>query len=529
MPQITDYELRPDSSIDGSEEYVVDLSGVTYKVNGSGIVKAVTDQLNAYIASTDNAISNLQTGKLDKSGGTMTGLLTLSGTPTSQFHASTKKYVDDNISGLAPEIGASFDNTSTAVTQADTVENTTLATTEYVGNKIEYETRKKTIIASTPYSLTEALRGVILVNHTTAAATVLNLPQISTLINPDRVEYTIIDSGLNANTNNITINAFAGDSLDSGTSTTITANGASRILICNSINNTWYFKSKDQAATSSSAGTVELATTAEAEALSSSTVVLSPSTAGDILDLHKFQRTAIAASPHTATAAQSGILGVTVAGAVTINLPAISSLTEPQRVRYTIVDERGSALTGNITVDPNGGELINGATTRVITDNYGAITIYNNGTNWFIANDKNVLSIGAAVYRNANQSINDATETKIQLDTEVADNQGQFDNAVNYRFTATHAGSFLANLNVGFAASAFGLRYIKIMINGTTVYGQASSPGHATISQYLSCSAQFGLAVGDYVEAYAYQSSGGALNVLGGISETNFFITLVNK
>ena len=102
MPQITDYELRPDSSIDGSEEYVVDLSGVTYKVNGSGIVKAVTDQLNAYIASTDNAISNLQTGKLDKSGGTMTGLLTLSGTPTSQFHASTKKYVDDNISGLAP-------------------------------------------------------------------------------------------------------------------------------------------------------------------------------------------------------------------------------------------------------------------------------------------------------------------------------------------------------------------------------------------------------------------------------------------
>ena len=33
MPQITDYELRPDSSIDGSEEYVVDLSGVTYKVN----------------------------------------------------------------------------------------------------------------------------------------------------------------------------------------------------------------------------------------------------------------------------------------------------------------------------------------------------------------------------------------------------------------------------------------------------------------------------------------------------------------
>ena len=34
-------------------------------------------------------------GKLDKSGGTMTGALTLSGAPTSNLHAATKKYVDD--------------------------------------------------------------------------------------------------------------------------------------------------------------------------------------------------------------------------------------------------------------------------------------------------------------------------------------------------------------------------------------------------------------------------------------------------
>lgn len=34
-------------------------------------------------------------GKLDKSGGTMTGALTLSGAPTANLHACTKKYVDD--------------------------------------------------------------------------------------------------------------------------------------------------------------------------------------------------------------------------------------------------------------------------------------------------------------------------------------------------------------------------------------------------------------------------------------------------
>lgn len=42
----------------------------------------------------DDSIPDI-TGKLDKSGGTMTGALTLSGAPTSNLHATTKKYVDD--------------------------------------------------------------------------------------------------------------------------------------------------------------------------------------------------------------------------------------------------------------------------------------------------------------------------------------------------------------------------------------------------------------------------------------------------
>lgn len=36
-------------------------------------------------------------GKLDKSGGTLTGTLTLSGAPTADLHAATKKYVDDSM------------------------------------------------------------------------------------------------------------------------------------------------------------------------------------------------------------------------------------------------------------------------------------------------------------------------------------------------------------------------------------------------------------------------------------------------
>ena len=36
---------------------------------------------------------------VDKAGDTMTGALTLSGAPTSNLHAATKKYVDDNAGG----------------------------------------------------------------------------------------------------------------------------------------------------------------------------------------------------------------------------------------------------------------------------------------------------------------------------------------------------------------------------------------------------------------------------------------------
>jgi hypothetical protein len=43
-------------------------------------------------------VANLNSNKLDKSGGTMTGPIVLSGAPTTDLQASTKKYVDDTVS-----------------------------------------------------------------------------------------------------------------------------------------------------------------------------------------------------------------------------------------------------------------------------------------------------------------------------------------------------------------------------------------------------------------------------------------------
>ena len=57
-------------------------------------------------------------GKLDKSGGTMTGALTLSGDPTDNLHAATKKYVDDNSSTTTVVDNLTSTSTTSALSAA---------------------------------------------------------------------------------------------------------------------------------------------------------------------------------------------------------------------------------------------------------------------------------------------------------------------------------------------------------------------------------------------------------------------------
>lgn len=69
------------------------------KITASGLLKGDgVGGVTAAVAGTDYIASHQDiSGKLDKSGGTMTGKLTLDGAPTSNLHAATKKYVDDSI------------------------------------------------------------------------------------------------------------------------------------------------------------------------------------------------------------------------------------------------------------------------------------------------------------------------------------------------------------------------------------------------------------------------------------------------
>jgi lysophospholipase L1-like esterase len=66
-------------------------------------------------------------------------------------------------------------------------------------------------------------------------------------------------------------------------------------------------------------------------------------------------------------------------GSRTINLPAASGITGKE---YIIKKIDGSANT--VTIDGNGSETIDGATTQVISTQYTSMTIRSNGSNWYI-------------------------------------------------------------------------------------------------------------------------------------------------
>jgi len=76
-------------------------------------------------------------------------------------------------------------------------------------------------------------------------------------------------------------------------------------------------------------------------------------------------------------------IGVTsTASLITISLPA-ATLASNGRI-YIIKDESGGAGTNNIIIEPNGAELIDGALSKSISINYGAVAIICDGFQWFV-------------------------------------------------------------------------------------------------------------------------------------------------
>jgi len=116
-------------------------------------------------------------------------------------------------------------------------------------------------------------------------------------------------------------------------------------------------------------------------------------------------------------------------------------------------------------------------------------------------------------YSNSDQTVTDATQTKVQFQLEEFDTDNAFDNSTNYRFTVPtgKAGKYYVTTSVYFeATSGIDRTVLYIFKNGSqealAYFDLASGDFRASpvISVFLD------LAVGDYLEVY------GTLDSLGG-------------
>lgn len=163
-----------------------------------------------------------------------------------------------------------------------------------------------------------------------------------------------------------------------------------------------------------------------------------------------------------------------------------------------------------------GGEPIDGKTVlglrSVATDNLADKSV-------------NAYKIGtvphAHVYRTTTQSITSGTPAAIGFDAEEFDNvppglSQQHDNATNNtRLTCQLAGLYWVHAHWRYANNTAGTRYWELRKNGGTTIVDSEMGTGANFFNGIPVGTHIRLVVGDYIEAWANQTSGGALNVHG--------------
>tara|TARA_R100000808_G_C2136607_1_gene144890 strand:- start:124 stop:1146 length:1023 start_codon:yes stop_codon:yes gene_type:complete len=94
-----------------------------------------------------------------------------------------------------------------------------------------------------------------------------------------------------------------------------------------------------------------------------------------------FKRTKVTTSYSITTS--DYYLGVdTTSSPVTLTIPAASTVTEGQT--FVVKDEGGNTAANAITLSCSAAETMDGLTTTTITSPYGSVSMYTDGTNWFI-------------------------------------------------------------------------------------------------------------------------------------------------
>ena len=162
---------------------------------------------------------------------------------------------------------------------------------------------------------------------------------------------------------------------------------------------------------------------------------------------------------------------------------------------------------------------------NTIQDAGGNALLTSNGSGTLTTNNiggKNTPSFLA--YQSSAQAIANASNVKVQFDTELFDSDGMYDHSTNYRFTPTTAGKYVVGAKIKFNNCASSRVYTMIYKNGSEYErsekrndssGTDPDPISNLIIDFNGSS--------DYVEVYARQESGGSIDTNVGVITRMYF------
>jgi len=130
-------------------------------------------------------------------------------------------------------------------------------------------------------------------------------------------------------------------------------------------------------------------------------------------------------------------------------------------------------------------------------------------------------------YLSSDQSVSNATATKVQINTEVFDTDNMYDNSSNYRFTPTVAGKYYVYASIKlFGNGDIEASNTHIYKNGSIYRGAAFDP--VNTSNAMNASNLFNAATismngsSDYLEIFGLVQSGGTTTLEAGTKNTFF-------
>lgn len=201
-------------------------------------------------------------------------------------------------------------------------------------------------------------------------------------------------------------------------------------------------------------------------------------------------------------------------GAYTVTLPAAASHTG--KVYYI---KNIDAESDDITIDGNGSEEIDGATTVVLYVRYDAVRIVSDGTDWHIIADERIPH-KCILSRDATQAITTSSSTEISFDNEVLDVGGLGATGTGNSVTIQRAGEYTVTADWSFQyGDANNYMRAYIYVNGALarMWQSRNVSANSLCTAGLTYTATF--AAADYIDMYVMHNEGTTENTEAAVDE----------